>query len=64
MEAKDFVIQTILTGDSKRIAKVIERYRKTYGKKRSDGKEENIPVKADMDLALVAEEIGLTQKEL
>ena len=61
-EAKDYVIETILTGDKLRIARVIEKYRKAYGKSRSNGKEENISTKTNTDLARYAEEIGLTQK--
>lgn len=39
-QAKEYVIKTILTGDSKRISEVISHFQKAYGKSRSNENEQ------------------------
>lgn len=56
-EAKKFVIDTILTGDSKMIARVVKRYQEVYGKSRPNGEKTDLPAQEHMDMAKVAEKI-------
>lgn len=62
-EAKKFVIDTILTGDKDKIARVIRRFQEVYGNQRSRGNKEDIRPESTMDLVEVAEKIFSEETE-
>ncbi len=62
-QAKEFVIKTILEGDKNKIARVIQRFQKVYGKKRSGGDKESVRPESTLDRNLSPQDPEFWEKE-